>query len=74
MPPKEQEHFERRLAQVQRLARIGFWEIDFASNTAWWSDEFYRIFGLVPGSVPPTRRTMEKLLHPDDVTNGHLSL
>jgi PAS domain S-box-containing protein len=61
----EQKLFERRLAQIQRLARIGFWEIDFASDTSWWSDEFYRIFGLEPGSAPPTRSTLANLLHPD---------
>jgi PAS domain S-box-containing protein len=63
----KQEHIERRLAQIQRLARIGFWEIDFASETAWWSDELYRIFGLEPGSEPPTHSTMVSLLHPDDL-------
>ncbi len=67
MPQHEKEHSERRLAQIQRLARIGFWEIDFASDTAWWSDEFYRIFGLEPGSVPPTRTTLASLLHPEDL-------
>ena len=67
MPEDEQEHFERRLAQIQRLARIGFWEIDFASDTAWWSDEFYRIFGLEPGSVEPGRSALATLLPPDDL-------
>jgi len=62
------EHIERRLAQIQRLARIGFWEIDFAADTAWWSDELYRIFGLEPGSAPPGRSTMAKLLHPEDLS------
>jgi PAS domain S-box-containing protein len=66
VPRHEQEHFERRLAQVQRLARIGSWAIDFASDTIWWSDELYRIFGLEPGSVRPTRNTLAGLLHPDD--------
>jgi two-component system cell cycle sensor histidine kinase/response regulator CckA len=67
VPQREQEHFERRLAQTQRLARIGFWELDFASDTTWWSDEFYRILGLEPGSAPPTRNTLASLLQPDDL-------
>jgi PAS domain-containing protein len=67
VPSQEQEHIERRLAQIQHLARIGYWEIDFAPNTAWWSDELYRIFGLEPGSAPPTHKTMVSLLHPDDL-------
>jgi len=67
VPQDEQEHFERRLGQIQRLAGIGFWEIDFASDTAWWSDEFYRIFGLEPGSVQPGRSALASLLRPDDL-------
>jgi len=67
VPQHEHEHFERRLAQIQRLARVGFWEFDFASDTAWWSDEFYRIFGLEPGSVPPTSSTLARLLRPADL-------
>ena len=58
---------ERRLAQVQRLARIGFWEYDFRSDTAWWSDELYRIFGLEPGSIPPERSSLVNLIPPDDL-------
>jgi PAS domain S-box-containing protein len=68
VPQRKQERFERRLSQIQRLAQIGFWEFDFASNTAWWSDELYRIFDLEPGSVTPTHRTLASLLHPDDLT------
>ena len=67
MPQDEQEHFERRLGQIQRLAGIGFWEIDFASDTAWWSDELYRIFGLEPGSVQAGRSTLATLLSPADL-------
>jgi PAS domain S-box-containing protein len=37
------------------------------SRPIWWSDEFYRIFGLEPGSVPPTRTTLASLLHPEDL-------
>jgi two-component system cell cycle sensor histidine kinase/response regulator CckA len=65
--PGEQEQSERRLAQIQRLAGVGFWEIEFASDTAWWSDEFYRIFGLEPGSVRPGHGALETLLSPDDL-------
>ena len=58
---------ERRLAQIQRIARIGFWEFDFRSNSAWWSDELYRICGLEPGSLPPKRSSMETLIPSDDL-------
>ena len=67
MPQHEQARVERRLAQIQRLARVGFWEIDFAADTFWWSDEFYRILGLEPGSVPPGRSSLASRLPPDDL-------
>ncbi len=67
MPEREQEHFERRLIQIQRLARIGFWEIDFTCETTRWSRAFYRIFGMEPGALPPTRDTLETLLSSDDL-------
>ncbi len=67
MTQHDQENFERRLAQVQRLARIGFWELDFASDTAWWSDELHRIFGLEPGWVQPGRAALVSTLSPEDL-------
>jgi PAS domain S-box-containing protein len=39
---------EERLAEAQRLAKIGTWELDLETERLWWSDESYRIFGLRP--------------------------
>lgn len=35
-----------RLAEAQRVAKIGSWEIDLESSSIWWSEESYRIFGM----------------------------
>ncbi|MDH3519236.1 MAG: ATP-binding protein [Myxococcales bacterium] len=56
---------EHRLAQLQSLARVGFWELDLATDTAWWSDALFRIFGLKPGSVQPGREALAKLAPAD---------
>lgn len=47
---------ERRLAEAQRLAHVGSWEWDLETGEEYWSDEFYRLFGMEPGAVPADRR------------------
>ncbi len=42
------------LANAQRIAHLGNWEWDIIKNEFCWSDEVYRIFGLVPQSLCPT--------------------
>jgi two-component system cell cycle sensor histidine kinase/response regulator CckA len=43
---------EQRLLDAERIAHLGYWEIDYANDkTIAWSDETYRIWGLEPGSA-----------------------
>ena len=53
---------DARLREAQSIAQCGSWEWDTSRNKTYWSDEMYRILGLVPQSVPPTSR----LIHPGD--------
>ena len=53
---------EARLREAQSIAQCGSWMWDISRNKTYWSDEMYRILGLVPQSVPPTSR----LIHPGD--------
>jgi PAS domain S-box-containing protein len=57
---------ERQLADAQRLAQVGSWEFDFATNRLSWSEEEYRIFGLRPELGPPSREAILARIHPDD--------
>ena len=57
---------EQQLADAQRLAQVGSWEFDFATNRLSWSEEEYRIFGLRPDLGPPSRETVLARIHPDD--------
>jgi PAS domain S-box-containing protein len=57
---------EASLAAAQRLAHIGSWEWDVISNTALWSDETYRIFGLDPDKLEQHRLNFLKMIHTDD--------
>src|SRR5436190_22142772 len=55
------------LAEAQRLAHVGSWNWDIASNMVTWSEEHYRIFGLEPTDVPLTFERFLALVHPDDL-------
>jgi PAS domain S-box-containing protein len=57
---------EARLAEAQRLAHIGSWELDIASNTLTWSDEVYRIFGLKLQQFGATYEAFLDGIHPGD--------
>lgn len=57
---------ERRLAEAQRIAHIGTWEWDVASDLLWGSDEVYRILGTPPEEMGSSRKTIFDRIHPDD--------
>ena len=57
---------EQQLADAQRLAQVGSWEFDFATNQLSWSEEEYRISGLRSELGPPSRETILACIHPDD--------
>ncbi|GAA4465967.1 hypothetical protein GCM10023189_47410 [Nibrella saemangeumensis] len=52
--------------QAQALTHIGNWAWDVAANKVAWSDEMYRIYGLVPQSAEVTFERFLQLVHPDD--------
>jgi diguanylate cyclase (GGDEF)-like protein/PAS domain S-box-containing protein len=57
---------ERRLAEAQRIARIGSFELDLFTGDMTWSEEHYRVLGLDPG-LEPTCDLFVSLVHPDDM-------
>jgi PAS domain S-box-containing protein len=58
---------EAMLAQAQRVAHIGSFEWDMASNVVTWSDEMYRIYGVEPGQFDGTYEAFMEHVHPDDL-------
>ncbi|GAB6088565.1 PAS domain-containing protein [Spirochaeta dissipatitropha] len=52
--------------QAQFIAHLGSWELNFLTGETFWSDEFYRICGLEPGSCPPSAEAGFAMIHPDD--------
>jgi PAS domain S-box-containing protein len=59
-------HSEDLFNQAQSLAHIGNWSWDFRTEKLIWSDELYRIFGLLPESRRMDFKTYVSLLHPTD--------
>ena len=57
---------EAKLAQVQRVAHVGSWELDLSTSKLTWSDELLDICGLEPGAQAPTFQAL-RLIHPDDL-------
>jgi PAS domain S-box-containing protein len=56
---------KQRLAEAQRIANVGSWEVDLTTGSRWWSEQMYRMTG-----IPVGRRIVEgtfrQTLHPDD--------
>jgi diguanylate cyclase (GGDEF)-like protein/PAS domain S-box-containing protein len=57
---------QRRLAEAQRIARVGSFELDVVTGELTWSEEHYRILGLDPGAEPSVGLFMA-MVHPDDL-------
>src|SRR5207248_6327798 len=55
-----------RLAEAQRIAHIGSWEWEAASEVLSWSEEMYRIFGADPAEIEPTYAEYLSRVHEDD--------
>jgi diguanylate cyclase (GGDEF)-like protein/PAS domain S-box-containing protein len=55
-----------RLAEAQRIARLGNWERNIVTNELYWSDEAYRIFGLTPQESKLNYEIFLDMVHPDD--------
>jgi PAS domain S-box-containing protein len=58
---------QHQLAVAQRIAEVGSWDWDLATDELALSDELCRIFGLAPGSKVAMGPVVELLIHPADL-------
>lgn len=58
---------DKVLNEVQKIAKLGYWELDILENRLKWSDEVYHIFGLAPQEFEATYEAFLKYVHPEDV-------
>jgi PAS domain S-box-containing protein len=57
---------QRRLEEAQHIAHVGHWERDLETGTITWSDEIYRILGLVPQEHDSPLTEWQNIVHPED--------
>jgi len=57
---------ETRLANAQRIARLGSWDWQVGVDALRWSDEVYAILGIRPFDFGGHRQDFIDLLHPDE--------
>ncbi len=57
---------QRRLAEAQRIAEVGSFELDLLTGGQTWSTEQYRILGVDP-TLKPTPELFMPLVHPNDL-------
>ncbi|MEN8214127.1 MAG: PAS domain-containing protein [Pseudomonadota bacterium] len=57
---------EATLAEAQKIAHIGSWNLDIASNKLSWSEEIYRIFGITAEQFGATYEAFIERVHPLD--------
>lgn len=57
---------QARLAEAQKLAELGHWELCFGSNQLMWSDDVHRIFETSPETFGASYQYFEERVHPHD--------
>jgi PAS domain S-box-containing protein len=54
------------LENLKKASATGSWELELETNTLFWSDELYRLYGFEPGMVVPTVEKWLGLVDPAD--------
>lgn len=59
-------HARLRLDTNERIAELGSYDWDVATDTNIWSDQLYRIYGYEPGAFNASYDKFISMIHPDD--------
>ena len=59
-------HSRARLAEAERVARIGSAEWDLTNDHTTWSDGLFQIYGLTPEQFDPSSQGAQRRVYPDD--------
>lgn len=54
------------IEETEEIVHLGRWILDISSENFQWSDEIYRIFGLLKDNFCPTKKSFLRLVYPED--------
>jgi PAS domain S-box-containing protein len=57
---------EVHLARAQQISHLGSWSWDLGNDRQFWTDETYRLLGMLPGEIPPRLSNFLDFIHPED--------
>lgn len=67
------ERSEKRLAEAQGIANVGYWELNHLTQEEVWSEQLYRIFETSSSAITPSEKNFLQHLHPKDRKRAHAS-
>lgn len=67
-------HTDINLETIERIAKVGSWQLDFSTGILVWSAEACRIYGLEEDDTQHTYKEWESYIHPDDLESVKSSL
>jgi PAS domain S-box-containing protein len=56
----------QRLEEVEAVSRVGSWNWEIDEDVVTWSDELFRLNGLLPQAVPVSYERVARHYHPED--------
>lgn len=62
---------QRMLADAQRIAQLGSWELDLKTDILTWSQDIYQIFEIDPARFRASYKAFLDTVHPDDREKVH---
>lgn len=63
---------QKKLSTAQIIARIGYWQLNLADNTLFWSDEVYVLWGVSKQSFTPDYDSFVATIHPEDLAEFNI--
>jgi PAS domain S-box-containing protein len=57
---------EKRLLSAQKIASLGYWQLNLTDNSPYWSDEVYNIWGFPKDELTLTLDALVETIHPND--------
>ncbi len=57
---------EKSLKEAEKLSNMGHWKYNFQNGQTSWSENCYRLYGLLPFELEPSFEYFKSRIHPDD--------